>query len=182
MRSVMPSITGVAWSRLEADEPMIYPVADEQDMGERVMFSQHFPMPGDKARLVPAQVSSANELPDAQYPMALMTGRQLEHWHTGSMTRRATVLDAIEPEAVVTVHAADLRAIGAQPGDTIRLHTRRGSIHATARIDASLQPGQLFMAFCYTEAAANLLTSPVLEPHAKMAGLKVCPVRIDRPD
>jgi len=178
MRSVMPSITGVAWARLEANEPMIYPVANEQDMGERVMFSQHFPLPGDKARLVPAQVSPANELPDAQYPMVLMTGRQLEHWHTGSMTRRAAVLDAIEPEAVIAVHGADLRAIGAQPGDTIRLHTRRGDIHATARIDASLQPGQLFMAFCYTEAAANLLTNPALDPFAKIPELKFCAARI----
>jgi formate dehydrogenase major subunit len=179
MRSLMPSITGVTWHRLEANEPIIYPCADEQDLGQPVMFAEHFPLPGDKARLVPAQVSSANELPDANYPMVLMTGRQLEHWHTGSMTRRAAVLDAIEPEAVINVHASDLRGVGAAAGDMVTLHTRRGSVRATARVDASLQPGQLFMAFCYTEAAANLLTNPALDPFAKIPELKFCAARIE---
>jgi formate dehydrogenase major subunit len=178
MRSLMPSITGVAWHRLEENEPIIYPCADEHDLGQPVMFAEHFPLPGDKARLVPTQVSSANELPDAEYPMVLMTGRQLEHWHTGSMTRRAAVLDAIEPEAVISVHASDLRSIGAAAGDMVVLHTRRGSVRATARVDASLQPGQLFMAFCYTEAAANLLTNPALDPFAKIPELKFCAARI----
>jgi len=126
-------------------------------------------------------VSAADELPDAAYPMVLMTGRQLEHWHTGSMTRRASVLDAIEPEAVINVHASDLRRIGAAPGEAVLLRTRRGSVRATARVDASLQPGQLFMAFCYTEAAANLLTNPALDPFAKIPELKFCAARIEAP-
>jgi len=180
MRALMPSIAGVAWHRLEDNEPIIYPCADERDPGQPVMFAQHFPLPGDKARLVPASVSPANELPDDEYPMVLMTGRQLEHWHTGSMTRRAAVLDAIEPEAVINVHASDLRRIGAGPGDTVTLVTRRGRVHASARVDASLQPGQLFMAFCYTEAAANLLTNPALDPFAKIPELKFCAARILR--
>jgi len=181
MRSLMPSIAGITWPRLAADEPLIYPCADELDPGQRVMFGERFPMPGDKARLVPAQVSSADELPDADYPMVLMTGRQLEHWHTGSMTRRARVLDAIEPQAVINVHAGDLRNLGAQPGDMVQLRTRRGVVRATARVDAGLQPGQVFMAFCYTEAAANLLTNPALDPFAKIPELKFCAARIEVP-
>ncbi|HJV62725.1 MAG TPA: molybdopterin-dependent oxidoreductase, partial [Albitalea sp.] len=179
MRALMPSIAGVAWRRLEADEPIVYPCADETDMGQSVMFTQRFALPGEKARLVPAQVLPADELPDPDYPMVLMTGRQLEHWHTGSMTRRTAVLDAIEPEAVIAVHPDDLRRIGARAGDTVRLRTRRGSVHASARLDASLQPGQLFMAFCYTEAAANLLTNPALDPYAKIPELKFCAARIE---
>jgi formate dehydrogenase major subunit len=179
MRSLMPSIAGLTWPRLEADEPLIYPCADENDPGQRVMFATRFPLPGGKARLVPVQPRPADELPDADYPMVLLTGRQLEHWHTGSMTRRAAVLDAIEPEAVIHVHAADLRRIGAKAGDAVRLATRRGSVRAIARVDASLQPGQLFMAFCYTEAAANLLTNPALDPFAKIPELKFCAATIE---
>jgi len=144
-----------------------------------VMFDVQFPLPGGKARLVPARVTSADEVPDTGYPMVLMTGRQLEHWHTGSMTRRASVLDALEPEAVVTVHPDDLRRLGVQAGDTVQLATRRGTLRATARLDAGLQPGQLFMAFCYTEAAANLLTNPALDPVAKIPELKFCAARIE---
>ena len=179
MRSLMPSINGITWARLQANEPVIYPCDDERDPGQPVMFAEHFPLPGDKARLVPARVSAANELPDADYPMVLLTGRQLEHWHTGSMTRRASVLDAIEPDAVICVNPLDLQRLGAQPGDPVRLLTRRGEVRATARIDAGLQPGQLFMAFCFTEAAVNLLTNAALDPFAKIPELKFCAARIE---
>jgi formate dehydrogenase major subunit len=178
MRSLMPSIAGISWRRLQADEPLIYPCADESDPGQPVMFAQRFPLAGGKARLVPARVAPADELPDDEYPMVLMTGRQLEHWHTGAMTRRSAVLDALEPEAVISVHASDLARIGASAGDTVQLQTRRGRVRATARVDAGLQPGQLFMAFCYTEAAANLLTNAALDPFAKIPELKFCAARI----
>lgn len=179
MRSLMPSIAGVTWARLAANEPIVYPCADANDPGRPVMFDSRFPLPGGKARFVPARPTGAAERPDADYPMVLLTGRQLEHWHTGSMTRRAAVLDALEPEAVVHVHASDLRRVGAKAGDTLRLSTRRGSVRATARVDAALQPGQLFMAFCYTEAAANLLTNPALDPFAKIPELKFCAARLE---
>ncbi|WP_372528292.1 formate dehydrogenase subunit alpha [Piscinibacter sp.] len=179
MRSLMPSITGISWQRLVADEPVIYPCADEHDPGQPVMFGEQFPLPGGKARLVPARFAGANELPDADYPMVLMTGRQLEHWHTGSMTRRSAVLDAIEPEAVISVHPIDLAALGVNAGATVQLVTRRGAVHAAARVDPTLQPGQLFMAFCYSEAAANLLTNPALDPFAKIPELKFCAARLE---
>ncbi|HEX6363035.1 MAG TPA: molybdopterin dinucleotide binding domain-containing protein, partial [Albitalea sp.] len=180
MRSLMPSIAGVSWARLEADEPVIYPCADERDPGQRVMFADSFPLPGGKARLAPARTTPADELPDREFPMVLMTGRQLEHWHTGSMTRRTAVLDAIEPEAVISVHPEDLQRMGVGPGEHVRLMTRRGSLRAAARVDAGLQPGQIFMAFCYSEAAANLLTNPALDPFAKIPELKFCAARIER--
>ena len=179
MRSLMPSINGITWARLEANEPVIYPCDDERDPGQPVMFAENFPMPGDRARLVPARVSAANELPDAAYPMVLLTGRQLEHWHTGSMTRRASVLDAIEPDAVICVNPLDLQALGLPPGAVIRLLTRRGEVHALARVDTGLQRGQLFMAFCFTEAAVNLLTNAALDPFAKIPELKFCAARIE---
>jgi formate dehydrogenase major subunit len=179
MRSLMPSIAGIGWHRLLDNEPVVYPCRDERDPGQPVMFASRFALPDGRAQLVPVALSPAAELPDTDYPMVLMTGRQLEHWHTGTMTRRAAVLDAIEPEAVLMVNEADLRRIGARPGDPVWLHTRRGSVRAAARLDAGLQPGQLFMAFCYSEAAANLLTHAALDPFAKIPELKFCAARIE---
>jgi formate dehydrogenase major subunit len=125
---------------------------------------------------------SAGELPDDEYPMVMCTGRQLYHWHTGTMTRRAKGLDAREPVPTVEIHPGDAARLGIREGDLVRMTSRRGSLKIAARISDRVARGQCFVPFHFREAAANLLTSPVLEPHAKMAALKVCAVRIDRPD
>jgi formate dehydrogenase major subunit len=121
---------------------------------------------------------SANELPDAEYPMVLITGRQLEHWHTGAMTRRASVLDAIEPEPVASINPSDLQALGAQPGDVVTVTSRRGSISLYARADGGVPEGALFIPFCYDEAAANMLTNPALDPVGKIPEFKYCAVKV----
>ena len=108
------------------------------------------------------------------------TGRQLEHWHTGSMTRRATVLDALEPIPVASFHPDDLAHIDAAPGDMIHVESKRGNIDVRARLDTGVQPGVIFMAFCYHEAAANLLTNPTLDPFGKIPGFKFCAVKINK--
>src|SRR6185436_19061636 len=100
------------------------------------------------------------------------TGRQLEHWHTGSMTRRASVLDALEPRAVVSMHPLDLDALGAQAGDVITVASRRGEIALTARADEGVTRGSIFMPFAYYEAAANVLTNAALDPVGKIAEVK----------
>jgi formate dehydrogenase major subunit len=129
---------------------------------------------------VPADLISAAERPDEQYQMVLITGRQLEHWHTGSMTRRASVLDYIEPEPVASVHPLDLAQLEVAPGDTITIESRRGKIALYARADEGTPRGAVFVPFCYYEAAANMLTNPVLDPFGKIPEFKYCAVRMSK--
>jgi formate dehydrogenase major subunit len=112
------------------------------------------------------------------YPMVLSTGRVLEHWHTGAMTRRAGVLDALEPEAVVFLAPRELKRLDLQPGDKLRLETRRGAIELRCRADSDVPVGMIFMPFCYAEAAANLLTNPALDPAGKIPEFKFCAARV----
>jgi formate dehydrogenase major subunit len=178
MRKAMPSIAGVTWERLEREHAVTYPCEKEGDPGERVVFVEDFPTSTGKGRFVPAQVIPAAERPDDEYPFVLITGRQLEHWHTGSMTRRAEVLDAIEPTPVVSVHSLDLAALGVAPDGLITVASRRGSISLRARADDGTPRGAVFIPFCYYEAAANLLTNPVLDPFGKIPEFKYCAVRV----
>ena len=180
MRRAMPSIAGISWERLEAAGSITYPCLNEGDPGQPVIFTHSFPTPSGKARFVPAPFTNADELPDSSYPWILITGRQLEHWHTGSMTRRAEVLDQIEPVPVASLHPDDLASIGISPGARVHLRSRRGEVTAYARADRGLQPGQVFLPFCYREAAANLLTNEALDPSAKIPEFKFCAVRITR--
>jgi formate dehydrogenase major subunit len=109
----------------------------------------------------------------------LTTGRQLEHWHTGAMTRRASVLDELEPEAVASLAPAELRRLGIRAGDRVRVMTRRGEIELTARADSAVAPGMVFVPFCYAEAAANILTNPQLDPFGKIPEYKYCAARVE---
>ncbi len=179
MRQAMPSIAGITWERLERESAVTYPCINEGDPGQAVIFTEQFPRAGGKALLVAATFSSADELPDDEYPLVLITGRQLEHWHTGAMTRRSNVLDAIEPVAVASLHEDQLAAIGSRPGDSIHLRSRRGSVIAQARVDNGLSLGQVFLPFCYREAAANLLTNEALDPDGKIPEFKFCAVQIE---
>ncbi len=178
MRKAMPSIAGITWDRLEREHAVTYPCEQEGDPGERVVFIERFPTDTGRARLVPAELIRADEQPDAEYPYVLITGRQLEHWHTGSMTRRTQVLDAIEPQPVASVHPLDLAALGSAPGSSITVASRRGSVSLFARADEGMPRGTIFLPFCYYEAAANLLTNPVLDPFGKIPEFKYCAVRV----
>lgn len=178
MRRVMPSIAGITWERLLEQSSVTYPCEAEGDPGEPVLFQEAFPTPTGRGKLVPTSLVSADEQPDEDYPFVLITGRQLEHWHTGAMTRRATVLDAIEPAPVVSVHPEDLGAMGLEAGEALSLMTRRGTITATARADSGLRRGEVFMPFCYVEAAANILTNEALDPFGKIPEFKYCAVKL----
>ena len=178
IRLAVPSMGGMTWERLEAEDSLTYPLRSEGEAGQPVIFTEQFPTTDGRGRFVPADYQPADELPDEHYPLVYTTGRHLEHWHTGSMTRRATVLDAIEPVPVASVHPEDLALAGITAGSQIRIESRRGSVIATARGDAGMQRGSVFMAFCYREAAANLLTNPALDPFGKIPEFKFCAVRI----
>ncbi len=178
MRRTMPSIAGITWERLDREHAVTYPCQQEGDPGQSVVFTDAFPRDGGKARFVPADVIPANERPDAEFPMVLITGRQLEHWHTGSMTRRASVLDALEPDPVALIHPLDMATLGIKPGDVVTVESRRGKVVLYARADESSPQGAVFAPFCYYEAAINRLTNAALDPFAKIPEFKYCAVRI----
>lgn len=180
MRLAMPSIAGITWERLEDEDAVTYPCEHEGDPGQEVIFEDVFPRPNGRAKLVPADIIPAAERPDTEFPMVLITGRMLEHWHTGSMTRRASVLDAIEPAPTVSIHPLDLDALDAKAGDILTVESRRGQVSLIARADDGIPRGSVFIAFCYYEAAANLLTNPALDPFAKIAEVKYCAVRLKK--
>ena len=178
MRHTMPSIGGITWERLDREHAVTYPCTHEGDPGQSVVFVDSFPRETGRARFVPADIIPANERPDTDYPMVLITGRQLEHWHTGSMTRRATVLDALEPDPVALVHPLDLADMGGKPGDLVTIESRRGSVSLYARADESSPRGAVFVPFCYYEAAINKLTNAALDPFAKIPEFKYCAIRV----
>ncbi|HEX9180188.1 MAG TPA: formate dehydrogenase subunit alpha [Burkholderiales bacterium] len=180
MRRAMPSIGGMTWERLQREGALTYPLEKEGDPGQPVVFTDRFPTESGRARFVPAKLVPANERPDGDYPMVLITGRQLEHWHTGSMTRRATVLDAIEPLPTASLNRGDLKRLGIAPGEVITVASRRGQVTLHARADDGIPEGAVFIPFCYYEAAANLLTNAALDPFAKIPEFKYCAIRVTR--
>ena len=180
MRHTMPSIGGITWDRLEREHAVTYPCVKEGDPGQSVVFTDDFPREGGRGRFVPADIITADERPDSDYPLVLITGRQLEHWHTGSMTRRATVLDALEPDPTALIHPLDLASMGAKPGEVVTIESRRGTVSLYARADDGTPRGAVFVPFCYYEAAINRLTNAALDPFAKIPEFKYCAVRVTR--
>ena len=178
MAGVMPSLHGISWARLERDGAVTYPCADETSPGRDIVFGDRFPTASGRGRFVPAQVLPPGEPVDVDYPLVLTTGRQLEHWHTGEMTRRSVVLDAIEPGPVAAMSPAELDRLGVAAGGRLRIETRRGSVVCTARADADVPRGMVFVPFAYREAAANLLTDPRLDPFGKIPEFKYCAARV----
>jgi formate dehydrogenase major subunit len=178
MRQAMaPAIGGIDWARLNAGS-VTYPCVSAEDPGQPIVFEDQFPTKDGRVRLVPVELIPANEQPDVEYPMVLITGRQLEHWHTGSMTRRATVLDALEPSASASMCSADLARLGLQAGQQVRIASRRGQVQLTVRCDDGTPEGAVFMPFAYVEAAANELTNAALDPFGKIPEFKYCAVRV----
>ncbi len=181
MTKTMDSISGITWAQLEERDSVTYPYTLDNPESETVLFREKFDLIDGYAKFAPAHFSHAAELPDAEYPLVLITGRQLEHWHTGTMTRRSSTLDALEPDAVISLNAADLMSSGIKENDIVKLTSRRGSITAQAKSDKGLQKGNVFMPFCYAEAAVNLLTISAIDPIGKIPEFKHCAVRIEKP-
>ena len=179
MKLAMPSLDNITWARLERESSVTYPCDAEDQPGNDIVFGDGFPTASGRGRLVPAAIIPPAEEPDADYPMVLTTGRQLEHWHTGAITRRASVLDELEPEAVASLAPAELRRLGIAAGEQVRVTTRRGTIELKARADSAVAPGQVFIPFCYAEAAANVLTNPQLDPFGKIPEYKFCAAKVE---
>jgi len=179
MASVMRSLDNISWRRVSAEESVTYPCKAPDQPGDEIVFSDGFPTPSGRGKLVSASIIPPDEVPDDAFPMVLTTGRQLEHWHTGAMTRRAAVLDALEPEAVATLSPADLGRMGIEPGTMIRVSTRRGVLELRARADGAVPSGMVFIPFCYAEAPANVLTNQALDPFGKIPEFKFCAARVE---
>ncbi len=180
MKLNMGSLNNITWERLEQGA-VTYPSLSPEDPGQAIVFGDGFPRADGRARFAPAHVIAPDEVPDADYPFVLITGRQLEHWHTGSMTRRTRVLDAVEPEANCSMHPATLRRMGAEAGDMIRLTTRRGSVDVMVRADRAVALDNVFLPFAYVEAAANILTNAALDPYGKIPEFKYSAVKVEVP-
>lgn len=179
MASLMPSLANITWERLEREDAVTYPVDAIDKPGRDVVFDKGYPRPGGFAKLVATKLQPPDEVPDHEYPFILSTGRQLEHWHTGSMTRRAKVLDAIEPSAIAQVSRGTIAKLGIEPGDMIRVTTRRGMVELHSRQDDGVPDGVVFIPFAFVEAAANLLTNPKLDPFGKIPEFKFCAARVE---
>ena len=180
MGLLMKSFNNISWDRLENESAVTYPSLSPTDPGQPIMFANGFPRADGRAKFTPADVIAPDEAPDAEYPMILTTGRQLEHWHTGSMTRRSKVLDGLEPEANCSLHPSTLRKLGVEPGGMLRLSTRRGSIVIMARMDRAVAPDMVFLPFAYVEAAANILTNPAVDPYGKIPEFKFSAVKVEK--
>jgi formate dehydrogenase major subunit len=178
MKQSMQSLDNITWERLEREDVVTYPSLSETDPGQPIVFGDGFPRQDGRARFTPADIIPPAETPDADYPMILTTGRQLEHWHTGSMTRRATVLDAVEPQANASMHPRTLRRLGVAAGDMVTIETRRGAISIMARADRAVAEDMVFVPFAYVEAAANILTNPVVDPYGKIPEFKFSACRV----
>lgn len=179
MKLTMKSLNNITWDRLKS-ETITYPSLHETDPGQSIVFGDGFPRPSGRAHFTPASVIAPDEAPDTEYPMIMTTGRQLEHWHTGSMTRRSKVLDAVEPEANCSLHPRTLKLMGIEPGEMIRLTTRRGSIDIMARSDRAIAEDMVFVPFAYVEAAANVLTNPAIDPYGKIPEFKFAAVKVEK--
>jgi formate dehydrogenase major subunit len=180
MTNVMPSIGGITWGLLNEIDSITYPYTKDSAQSETVLFKETFYLPSGKAKFSAAHYSHAAELPSDDFPLVLITGRQLEHWHTGTMTRRARVLDSLEPEAFISMNSQDMELYQIESDDTVRLHSKRGELTATVRMDNGLQVGNVFMPFCYVEAAANLLTIDAIDPIGKIPEFKHCAVQVSK--
>src|SRR5205809_755810 len=180
MASMMPALDNITWDRVERENHVTYPVDGPDVPGRDVVFDKGIPRPNGLAKLVATKYTAPDEMPDAEYPFILTTGRQLEHWHTGAMTRRSSTLDALEPGPVAGLSRGTLAKLGIEAGDPVRVSTRRGEVELSARLDDAVADGVVFIPFAYVEAAANLLTNPKLDPFGKIPEFKYCAAKVER--
>tara|TARA_B100000029_G_scaffold303406_1_gene296187 strand:+ start:14 stop:982 length:969 start_codon:yes stop_codon:yes gene_type:complete len=179
MSKIMPSLNNITWERLENEDSVTYPCDAEDSPGNDIIFIDGYPTEDNKGKIVPAQLISPAEIPDKEYPMILTTGRLLEHWHTGAMTRNSEVLDSLEPTPIISMNSRDMSKLGIDAGDMVKVSTRRGDLEVAVRKDWQLPMGMVFMPFCFSEAAANILTNPVLDPFGKIPEFKFCAAKIE---
>ena len=170
-----PIYGGITYDRLEVSS-LQWPCPDRDHPGTSYLHKDRFSR--GRGKFHPVQFIPPQELPDDDYPFVLSTGRILEHWHTGTMSRRSKVLDELVPAGAIEIHPDDAERLGIGDGQPVRVISRRGQIQINARLTDRVVPGSLFLAFHYREAPANRLTIAALDPVAKIPEFKVCAVKI----
>jgi formate dehydrogenase major subunit len=176
--SLVPAYAGIRYDRLEAGGIM-WPCPDTEHPGTRILYSETFPL--GKGRFTALEYTEHNgEKPEDEFPLLLSTGRLLEHYHTGTMSRRASKLDQAVPEVGLQMTAEDARRYGTENGELIRLVTKRGSIEVKVEISDLPQQGVVFLPFHFAEAAANRLTSSKFDPASKTPAYKQSAARIEK--
>ncbi len=178
MASVMKSLNFVTWERLNEEDVLCYPIDEPGGFGNEVIFTNGFPTPDGRGKIVPTDLLAPDEVPDEEFPMVLTTGRLLEHWHTGAMTRRSAVLDELEPEGIASMNGFMIEKLGLQAGQMIEVATRRGTIQAILRQDRDVADNMVFIPFCFNESPANRLTNPQLDPFGKIPEFKYCAAKV----
>jgi len=175
IRYVTPSYGGISYQRLE-NGGLQWPCPTDDHPGTPILHTNIFTR--GKGRFIPLKYIPSGELPDEEYPLILTTGRSLYHFHTGTMTRKVTGLNIIEPEGVVEISPKDALQLGISQDDKVRVVSRRGEVIAKAKVTEALPPGVVFMTFHFAESPANILTNPKLDPVSKIPEFKVCAVAI----
>ena len=176
--SLTPIYAGITYDRLEQAEGLQWPCPSRDHPGTPVLHAQRFSRGLGKFHAV--EFIPPRELPDEEYPFILSTGRILQHFHTGTMSRRSEVLDSLVPVGTVEIHPEDARRLGVAEGEPVRVSSRRGRIEIAAHVTERVVPGTVFLAFHFREAPANRLTIAALDPVAKIPEFKVCAVRIEK--
>jgi predicted molibdopterin-dependent oxidoreductase YjgC len=174
MANVATMLKGVTYDRIEK-VGLQYPVLDETHPGTPFLFAESFP--AGRGKFIPVEHVPTVEEPDDEYPFILTTGRLLEHWHGGTMTRNSQ-LDALFPQPLIDLHEIDAAQLGLQTGEVVRVSSRRGSVVLRVNVSPKTNPGVVFIPMHFVEAAANLLTIDTLDPQAKIPEFKACAVNI----
>ena len=177
IRKLTPSYGGIRCDRL-GNEGLQWPCPSEDHPGTCVLHTNTFVR--GKGRFMPLKYTPPAEMPDANYPLILSTGRSLYHFHTGTMTRKVAGLNVIEPEAAVEINPEDASRLGINQGDKVKISSRRGEVIVKAKVTDSFAPGVVFMTFHFAESAANILTNPKLDPVSKIPELKVAAVKVEK--
>jgi predicted molibdopterin-dependent oxidoreductase YjgC len=178
LKELTPSYHGMTKQRLLDEEGLRWPCPNEDHPGTPIL---HIGKPvRGKGLLSPLEYRPPMEEPCKDYPLRLATGRMLEHFHTGTMSRRSVVLDGIVPKGSIEVHPADAKKHGIENGEMIKVSTRRGTVETAANVTSDVAAGTLYMAFHFNEAAANRLTNNALDPIAKIPEYKVCAAKIEK--
>jgi formate dehydrogenase alpha subunit len=172
-----PSYGGVTYERLE-ECGLQWPCPTKEHPGTPILHVGRFVC--GLGKFAPLQYKPPAELPDKEYPLVLTTGRNLYHYHTGTMTRKVAGLNTIEPEGVIEINPADASSLKIKDGDRVKVISRRGEVAAKTKITEKSPPKVVYMTFHFAESAANLLTNTALDPVAKIPEFKVCAVRVER--
>lgn len=175
MRSLTPSYAGITYERIDK-VGLQWPCPTEEHPGTKFLHSGRFPR--GKGLMQGIEHQAPAEVPDAEYPVLLTTGRMLYHYNI--MTRNSKNLDTLRPCELAEVNPVDAAKIGVGEGDYIRVSSRRGSAIARVTLTDKLKPGVVFMTFHYKESPVNEITSGAVDPITKTGEYKVCAVKIEK--